>query len=305
MKTLILSALSIAILWGGEARAQSPSPVSNTELSKELENPVSRVITLPLRYEAQFSPSRSTGSRRWRRSTPNGRQSSRSRACSRATCKALAASGEKGLLEIMAATHAGMTTEEFAKIVDRLDRRPRGIRASTAPTPSWSTSRCSSCSPTCAPTASRPSSSPAAASSSCGLAERVYGIPPEQVVGSSGVVKFELGATASPCSSRKPKSSSSTTARASRSASTASSAAARSSPSATPTATSRCCEWTAAGDGRALHGHRAPHRRRARMGLRPQLAHRQARQGARRGRREGWTVVDMKRDWRVIFPAAP
>ena len=54
MKTLILSALSIAILWGGEARAQSPSPVSNTELSKELENPVSRVITLPLRYEAQF-----------------------------------------------------------------------------------------------------------------------------------------------------------------------------------------------------------------------------------------------------------
>ena len=28
-----------------------------------------------------------------------------------------------------------------------------------------------------------------------------------------------------------------------------SSAAARSSPSATPTATSRCCEWTAAGNG--------------------------------------------------------
>ena len=31
--------------------------------------------------------------------------------------KALAASGEKGLLELMAATHAGMTTEEFEKIV--------------------------------------------------------------------------------------------------------------------------------------------------------------------------------------------
>ena len=31
--------------------------------------------------------------------------------------KALAASGEKGLLDIIAATHAGMTTEEFSKTV--------------------------------------------------------------------------------------------------------------------------------------------------------------------------------------------
>ena len=31
--------------------------------------------------------------------------------------RALAASGEKGLVELMAATHAGMTTDEFAKIV--------------------------------------------------------------------------------------------------------------------------------------------------------------------------------------------
>src|SRR5882757_1764761 len=31
--------------------------------------------------------------------------------------KALAASGEKGLLEVMAATHAGMTTEEFSKAI--------------------------------------------------------------------------------------------------------------------------------------------------------------------------------------------
>ena len=29
--------------------------------------------------------------------------------------KAVAAMGEKGLLEIMAATHAGMTTDEFSK----------------------------------------------------------------------------------------------------------------------------------------------------------------------------------------------
>ena len=46
--------------------------------------------------------------------------------------KALAASGEKGLVELIAVTHAGMTTEEFAKIVadwlatarDRRFKRP-------------------------------------------------------------------------------------------------------------------------------------------------------------------------------------
>ena len=36
--------------------------------------------------------------------------------------KAVAASGEKGLLEVMAATHVGNTTDEFATIVTRLDR---------------------------------------------------------------------------------------------------------------------------------------------------------------------------------------
>jgi len=34
--------------------AQEVAPVSDTELSKEIENPVTRRITLPLRYEADF-----------------------------------------------------------------------------------------------------------------------------------------------------------------------------------------------------------------------------------------------------------
>ena len=42
----------------------------------------------------------------------------------------LAAFGEKGLLEIMAATHAGMTTEEFRKS-SWIGSRPRVIHAST------------------------------------------------------------------------------------------------------------------------------------------------------------------------------
>jgi hypothetical protein len=54
MKKRIVAVLAIAILWGGQSLAQSTTPISNSELSKESENPVSRVITLPLRYEAEF-----------------------------------------------------------------------------------------------------------------------------------------------------------------------------------------------------------------------------------------------------------
>ena len=152
------------------------------------------------------SRSRSTASRRWRRSIRNGRRSSRSRRCSRATCKALAATGEKGLLEIMAATHAGMTTEEFTKTVARLDRDARGIRASSGPTPSSSTSRCWSCSPICAPTASRPSSCRAAASSSCGRGpSRSTAFRPSRWSARPASSKFEMGADGKPVLVKEPK----------------------------------------------------------------------------------------------------
>jgi hypothetical protein len=48
--------LAIASLWSGQALSQSAASVSetDTELSKEIENPVTRRITVPLRYEADF-----------------------------------------------------------------------------------------------------------------------------------------------------------------------------------------------------------------------------------------------------------
>src|SRR5215831_10656247 len=48
--------LTVAALRGGQALAQATAAVSttDTELSKEIENPVTRRITLPLRYEADF-----------------------------------------------------------------------------------------------------------------------------------------------------------------------------------------------------------------------------------------------------------
>jgi len=106
--------------------------------------------------------------------------------------KGLAASGEKGLLPIMAATHAGMTTDEFAATVKEwlaTARHPRFkrpynqlvyqpmlellayLRASGFKTYIVSGGGVEFMRP---------------------WVEKTYGIPPEQVVGSSGKLKYEL-----------------------------------------------------------------------------------------------------------------
>lgn len=106
--------------------------------------------------------------------------------------KAVAASGEAGIAEILAATHAGMTTEEFAKIVTdwiTTARHPTTgqlytqmvyqpmlellayLRANGFKTYIVSGGGIEFMRP---------------------WTERVYGIPPEQVVGSVGGLKFEM-----------------------------------------------------------------------------------------------------------------
>jgi hypothetical protein len=56
MNKRIAAVFAVATLWSGQSLAQSAASVSetDTELSKEIENPVTRRITLPLRYEADF-----------------------------------------------------------------------------------------------------------------------------------------------------------------------------------------------------------------------------------------------------------
>jgi hypothetical protein len=49
----IVTVLPIA-LWVSQALAQMPAPVTNSDFSKETENPVTRQITLPLRYQEDF-----------------------------------------------------------------------------------------------------------------------------------------------------------------------------------------------------------------------------------------------------------
>jgi phosphoserine phosphatase len=106
--------------------------------------------------------------------------------------KALAASGDRGLVEMLTVTHAGMTTDEFAKIVTNwlaTARHPRFKRPYTE-------------------LAYQPMLELLAYLRANGFktfivsgggiefmrpwTERVYGVPPEQVVGSSIKTKFEM-----------------------------------------------------------------------------------------------------------------
>ncbi len=196
----------------------------------------------------------------------------------------------------------GMTTEEFEAVV-ATGSPPPATRPPAGPTPRWSTSPCSSCSTTCAPTASRPSSSPAAASSSCGRGPRRSTASRPSRSSARASRPSSRCATASRCSCACPRSTSSTTRRASRSASTRTSAAGRSPPSATPTATSRCCEWTTAGDGARL-GVLVHHTDAEREWAYDRESHiGRLDRGLDEAADRGWVVVDMKRDWAAVYPA--
>jgi phosphoglycolate phosphatase-like HAD superfamily hydrolase len=104
----------------------------------------------------------------------------------------LAAAGEKGLLEIMGATHTGMTTDEFSATVKdwmKTARHPKYKRPYN---------ECVYQPMLEALAYLRANGFKTFIVSGGGIefmrpwVEQTYGIPPEQVVGSSGVVKFEM-----------------------------------------------------------------------------------------------------------------
>ena len=112
--------------------------------------------------------------------------------------KTLAASGEAALLPIIAATHSGMTVEDFTKAVidwTKTARHPRFNRPYTELVFQPMLELLAYL---------RANGFKTFIVSGGGIEfmrpwmERVYGIPPEQVVGSSGVVKFEFGTNGKP-----------------------------------------------------------------------------------------------------------
>jgi phosphoglycolate phosphatase-like HAD superfamily hydrolase len=112
--------------------------------------------------------------------------------------KAVAASGEKGVVQILAATHSGMTTEEFSQAVAdwmASARHPRFNRPYTDLTYKPMQELLEHL---------RANGFKTFIVSGGGIefmrpwTEKVYGIPPEQVVGSSGVTQFKAGPDGKP-----------------------------------------------------------------------------------------------------------
>ena len=162
--------------------------------------------------------------------------------------KGALAGGEPAIFQLVMATHAGMTTEEFEKIVKdwiATAKHPMTKRL----TPRWSISRCWNCS-----TYLRANGFKTFIVSGGGIefmrpwTEKVYGIPPEQVVGSSGKTKFEMR-DGKPVLMRLPELNFIDDKAGKPVAIQPTSAAAPSWPSTIPTATSRC--WSGRPPGAA------------------------------------------------------
>jgi phosphoglycolate phosphatase-like HAD superfamily hydrolase len=215
---------------------------------------------------------------------------------------ALAAAGEKGLLEIIAATHAGMTTVEFDKILaDWLAtaRHPRFNRLYTEMIyqpmlellaflrgNNFKTFIVSG----------------GGVEFMRGFADRVYGIPPEQVVGSSAVTKFELRPDGTPVLIKeakilfiddgpgKPEGINHFIGRVPIFA------------FGNSDGDQQMLEYTAAGSGARFMGlvHHTDAEREWAYDRHSHVG--KLDKALDEANRRGWTVVDMKRDWRTIFP---
>ena len=215
---------------------------------------------------------------------------------------AVSTMGEKGLLEIMAATHAGLTTEEFRKaVLDWLAtaRHPRFKRPYTDLVYQPMLELLAFL---------RANQFKTYIVSGGGIefmrpwTERVYGIPPEQVVGSSGVTRYELRTDDRPVLLKEPKVQ-----------------FVDDGPGkavginrfigrrpvfafGNSDGDQQMLEWTAAGTGARFMGlvHHTD-------GVREYAYDRQSAVGKldkawNEAVRRHWTVVDMKNDWKVIYP---
>jgi phosphoglycolate phosphatase-like HAD superfamily hydrolase len=215
----------------------------------------------------------------------------------------LAAAGEKGLLEIIAVTHTGMTVHEFHKIVSEwiaTAHHPRFhrpyielvyqpmlelmayLRANGFKTFIVSGGGIEFMRP---------------------WTEKVYGIPPEQVVGSSGVVKFQIEPDGKPVLMKEAK------------------VEFIDDGPGKPVGINhfigrrpiftfgnsdgdhQMLQWTAAGSGARFMGlvHHTDAEREYAYDRQSHVG--RLDKALDEANVKGWTVVDMKRDWRTIFPS--
>jgi phosphoglycolate phosphatase-like HAD superfamily hydrolase len=216
--------------------------------------------------------------------------------------KAIEASGEKGLLQILAVTHSGMTTAEFSSIVDdwsKTAKHPRFKRTYTELVYQPMLELLAYL---------RVNGFKTYIVSGGGVefmrpwVPRVYGIPPEQVVGSSGVVKFEIGPDGKPQLVKEAK------------------VEFVDDGPGKPVGINRfigrrpifafgnsdgdqqMLEWTAAGSGARFMGlvHHTDADREWAYDRNSHIG--KLDKALDEATTKGWTVVDMKNDWNVVFP---
>jgi phosphoglycolate phosphatase-like HAD superfamily hydrolase len=218
--------------------------------------------------------------------------------------KALAEQGEKGLLTLMAAAHSGMTTDAFARsVADWLAtaKHPRFNRPYNELIYQPMLELLAYL---------RGNGFKTFIVSGGGVefmrvwAEQAYGIPPEQVVGSSGVEKFEIGANGKPMLLK-----------------TAKIEFVDDGPGK-PAGINRfigrrpifafgnsdgdlqMLQWTAAGEGARFAGivHHTDAEREYAYDRQSKIG--KLDKALDEAPVRGWTVVDMKKDWKTIFPVA-
>jgi len=215
--------------------------------------------------------------------------------------KALAASGEKGIVELVMATHAGTTSDEFAQIVSdwiASAKHPRFGRPYTELAYQPMLELLSYL---------RENGFETYIVSGGGIefmrpwSERVYGIPPQQVIGSSIATEFRLRPDGTPELMRLPK------------------VDFIDDKGGKPVGIHRfigrrpllafgnsdgdqqMLEWTAAGSGRRFLG-LVHHTDAAREWAYDRKSHvGQLDKALDEANARGWTVVDMKRDWKRVF----
>jgi hypothetical protein len=216
--------------------------------------------------------------------------------------KALVSSGEKGPMQIVGAAHSGMTTDEFSKsVVDWLAiaRHPRFKRPYTELIYQPMLELLAHL---------RANGFKTFIVSAGGVefmrpwTEKVYGIPAEQVVGSSGVVAFQVDAGGKPSLLKMPK------------------IEFVDEGPGKPVGINRfigrrpifafgnsdgdlqMLQWTAAGDGARFMGlvHHTDAEREYAYDRQSKVG--KLDKALDEATAKGWTVVDMKQDWKVIFP---
>jgi phosphoglycolate phosphatase-like HAD superfamily hydrolase len=216
--------------------------------------------------------------------------------------KALAASGEEGMGKVLAVTHAGMTTDQYAAISAAWLANARHHACDCPYTSLVYQPMLELLTYLRANGFKTYIVSGGTVEFMRNFAERVYGVPPEQVIGSSFETRYMLAADGTPQLMREPK------------------MAFVDDGPGKPEAIDRIIgrrpvfafgnsdgdqqmlEWTAAGSGPRFEGlvHHTDAAREYAYDRQSSIGRLDT--ALDEGQAKGWTIVDMKQDWRAVYP---